>query len=702
MANGRAGVFLLLLGCAPSSPNPARHAPLCVPPDLFYSHVLERKRLNDPVWAQLLDHLRKKCEEHLTPGAPEHIDWAERRSPWWGNPAMEPRQLPRAIEHLAFGGVLLDKRYGDAARAVFEMKVKEWQARRSRALPPGEHANPWLNQVVNGVNLNCGTAILSLAIAFDLARHEMPPGAVSQLGEYLVTFVDYLVEHPVDVELQKPHWNIAAHGMAGLGLLSLSLRAAGVLDEARFARALAMAKARSRIAADGHFETDGAFPEGPGYGSSTFHSLAPLAWALARCGDRELLDHPVWPKVVDGLLYELIPGIRAFNPVGDAAGGLSRGIEECHVATVDWLPMVAALHRNRVAQWLWQEVNVRDGKVVPEMPSHARKCILTGYLLAYDPGVRPQSPADARLPVSKQFRKRDLVDLRTGWGGEDTLASFLCDPSPRGSHRQTDRNHFSYFALGEMFALDHGKSLPWGGLGESHNVPLVRGGSQRWVPAVRDGLKHVEFGEGVSLAEGEAGDGYADAERVTRRVALLSAEGGLPPSLIVADRIVPKDEGAAEYSWQLHTHPGNRIEIAGGAVTLVGGRKGHRCRVEIVTPREGLWQRDTYFDHPRLRYAWSGEAGVSLVVLAPYREGASAPSVRRHASVEGCALRLTRGGRVDTVLSAAPGSKVKYEGLETDAEFALVSLREGKPPLVRVLGGTYVTKDGRPLEVGGP
>jgi hypothetical protein len=670
--------------------------------DVFRSAVRGRASLRDPVWEDLKAHLRTLCEEHLTPGAFEYIDADDRRSEWWGT-FQEQRRLPRALEHLAFGGILLDPKYGDAARKILTGLAGEWKRRQGAPLAPGEHANRWLNDALNAVHLNGGTAVLSLGLAYDLVRPGMSPAEDSQVGAYLATFVDYFLEHPLDPELKKPEWNIAAHGMAGLGVLARVLRSAGVLDEARTRASIRKAKDRSRRVLDLHRQADGAFLEGPGYGTSTFHSISQLAWALAREGDRELWEHPAWEKAVEGLLYEMIPGSRQINPLNDTA--------VIDIATIDWLAMVAADRKNGVAQWLWQTLKTRGGKIVPEGPRRVpRKSVLAGYLLAYDPTVRPVSPREAGLPPSKYFEKRGLVDFRTGWEEDDAFVSFLCDVSPKGGHRQADRNHFAFFALGELFAIDSGKAaepaekgpgppLLWGAQGIAHSLPLFHGEMQRWVSATNDGVRKAVPDGPLPVAEAEAGDGYALAQRFTRRVVFLPPTKDHPAALVVADVGDLTPEGALLLSWLLHTDPKNAAEIDGTRLTLVGGRKGNRCQVEMATPaRPGRWRRDTFQDHPLLRYDWTAGALRCVVALTPYRANASPPPVRAASTKRGCAVSVARGGRVDTVLSAG-GAAIAHDGIETDAEFAAVARENGAVVAYHVASATFLRVDGRALEL---
>ena len=69
------------------------------------------------------------------------------------------------------------------------------------------------------------------------------------------------------------------------------------------------AKYRVRLFLD-HSHAEGAFYEGPSYGSATLGRIGVLAWALRVCGDEEMLQHDAWQQFADGYLYEIMPGTR--------------------------------------------------------------------------------------------------------------------------------------------------------------------------------------------------------------------------------------------------------------------------------------------------------------------------------------------------------------------------------------------------------
>jgi hypothetical protein len=206
------------------------------------------------------------------------------------------------------------------------------------------------------------------------------------------------------------------------------------------------------------------------------------------------------------------------------------------------------------------------------------------------------------------------------------------------------------------------------------------------------GIRQVGLDGWAFCVEGEAGEGYAEADRFTRRMAYLPDPSG-PGCVVVGDVMTLREPRATQFTWLLHTAAGNRVELARDAATLVGGRAGHCCLVQIVAPWPGRWQVETFFDHPRLRYDWFRASLQALVALVPYRKGEAPPEVTPFVGAEGVGLRVAQRGDVDVVLSAATGQTASFEGVTTDAEFALVRRRER--------GAQWMVAGGRRLAVDG-
>lgn len=663
-----------------------------IPNHLFYPTVLARKTDDDPLVRSLNSCLRNICEGYLTPGHQDYIDYNERQADWW-TLRQGGRRLTLAIEHLAVGGILLDDRYTRAAIDIFGTVVEHRIVENTGGTNYGRPYRTWRDNP-----LDAGVSSGGLALGLDLLRPVLPTEEVLRFGTYLLPFIDYLLDDPPDPEGKQPENNMACIGMYGLGLLSLVLRSVDILDEDRYARALDLARWRALLFLEKGHDGDGAFYEGPAYGSATLHFLGPLAYALARCGDRDVVEHPGWVRIVEGLAYEMIPATGRLNALNDCNDQIN----------VSWATLVASEQQNGLAQWVWRQVDgPPDDGPVWTPPDHAWSDTVTRYLLYYDASVVPLAPNRAGLPPARHFPNRGLVDIRSGWERDDFFLSFICDVSPAGGHRQADRNHFSLHTLGESFAIDSGYALDrlpdttevlrLGALGEAHNLPLIHGEMQRLGPVSTDGIRRVALDAPIPCIQSEAGESHRSADRFTRRLACLPSPDGAPSALIVADYLTFEPMQRPMLSWLLHTHADNRIELGRDRFTLIGGRKGNRCDVQIVTPWPGRWRAETFFDHPRLRYDWFYNPLLCLVVVAPYDRDAAPPEISTGGTADGCGLSIRIGDCLYTALSAAPECTLVFNGIETDAEFALVRTRGDKIDTCLLTAGTRLSAQDRSL-----
>ncbi|MDE3001035.1 MAG: heparinase II/III family protein [Gemmatimonadota bacterium] len=637
-------------------------------PQSLFRPILENRRVDaSPIVSSLKRNLRKACENHLDSASPEYIDYNERKSDFW---LTRPggRLLPRSIETLATGGILLDGKYATEACNILQTIVKHRIVENCGGTNYGRTYSTWRDNC-----LDAGASSMVLAIGLDLLRHELTDTERAEIGAYCLPFIDFTLENPPDPGETRPDWNMAAIGLIGLGLLGLVLRNYGVLDESRFNSALALSRKRCRLFLEKGHDGDGAFYEGPAYGSATLHYLAPFALALAVCGDRELATHAGWERIAEGLVYELIPATGRPNPLNDCNDGFH----------VEWLALLASQQGSGLAQWLWQSIDKppSDGEYW-HLPADGWSDSITRYLLYLDPSVEPAPPDRSGMPGVRHFRNRGLVDVRSGWRSDDFFLSFLCDVFPAGGHRQADRNQFALHALGETFACDSGYALErlpdttevlrLGALGEAHNLPLVMGEMQRRGPGGADGIVRADIQGAFPFIEAEAGGSYGCAQRFVRRLLCLPDARGTPAAVIIVDRLDFEMHDRPMLSWLLHTAAGNRLACGRDRVSIIGRRRENRCDVRIATPWPGRWREETFHDHPRLRYDWFWSPLFCIVALVPYQKDTPPPEIDAAGDASGCAIRIRTGNLADTVLTAGPGNTVAFNDIRTDAEFAHV------------------------------
>jgi len=631
-------------------------------------------------------HLGQLCESLLTPGDPAYIDYEERQSDWWlARPG--GRRLPSAIECLATGGILVDERYTREATAILRTVVEHRIAENCAGTNYGRQYRTWRDNP-----LDAGACSHMLAIGLDLLGPSLKESELRAFGEYFVPFVDYILENPPDPEEERPDWNIALIGYVGTALLSLVLRDIGVLDEDRCARSVERGRHRARLFLDKGHDGEGAFYEGPAYGSASVSYLCPLVLYLAESGDRELVEHEGFGRMVEGLVYEMIPGTGQINPLNDCGSTLG----------APWVALVAAEQRSGLAQWTWQRL-IGCADAAPDEVDWTES--VGRYLLYTDLSVEPLAPAETGLSPNRHFHRRGLIDIRSGWESESFFLSFLCDVYPAGGHRQEDRNQFALHALGESFAVDSGYGLEplpdttevlrLGALGEAHNLPLVHGRMQRRGTVSGDGIVRVDLDGPMAYVESEAGESYGEGWRFRRRAVVLPDGEGEPACLVVGDYLTyDLGSAATQLSWLLHTDGLNSVELERDRLTIIGGRQGNLCEVRMVTPWPGRWREERYLDHPRLRYDWFHRPLVCLVALAPHREGEDPPSMEAEGSAQGCGLTIRLGETKYTALTSLPGQTLSFGEAETDAELAVVRQGDGGPIDHLLAGGSRLEHQG--------
>ncbi|MCZ7648939.1 MAG: heparinase II/III family protein [Planctomycetota bacterium] len=633
------------------------------PRSLFGQALLERKHA--PGLEFFREHLRARCEAIRTPGSRYHLDWRACELPIWKQ-RMGCRAIPAALEQFSFAAVLLDEAHAAHARDLFMTLVDRRIDEEMETLNPhGVLHKGWRH-----TPLDAGASSVALGLAFDALHPFLAAAERVKIGAWLRPFIEYLFEHAPDPDELKPEWNIASTATTGLALLALALHDAGLLDEARCERAQRMALHRAKVLLGRCVDAGGALFEGPCYGASALEYVAAYAYARARLGDRELLGHPAWALAVRGLVHELVPATGVPNHLNDC--------NEPHA--LPWLALAASSARDGLAQWLWQRMtNFPEAPRIQPDERDVWRAFETRYLLYCDPALKPVPPREAGLPLRMRFPERDLVDLRTGWDRDDAFLSFVCDHSPRGGHRQADRGHFAFHALGEAFAVDtgygkvavHGAgTLRMGALGEAHNLPLIHGEMQHEMPAP-GGIRKLDLDAEIPRVEAEIGASWRSLNRFTRRLAWLPGAPGEAPFLLVADLAEWDAEGPVLTSWLLHTHARNSAEFDGPQAVLTGGNAGQRCLVRMLAPGIGHWRQEAFLGHPRLRYDRIAQPLLALVLLAPFKAGAEPPRVETHAEPEGCALRVRNGPHAYAAALALPGRSLEWNGMKTDGEFSV-------------------------------
>ena len=443
---------------------------------------------------------------------------------------------------------------------------------------------------------------------------------------------------------------------------------------------------------------DGASTAGPMYGPWTINWMLDDFEAMRRCMGIDFARHPNARDAVLWLPTELLatdkPQLRANNH-NDAnyeqldgmvrSGPLLAWVQTRFKGDAGKRDLVGAWLMSRSEAWIqwaaWREaIWCRDDLLGPP----PFKC-----------------PTKLDLPLSKFFRGFNLSNFRTGdWDGDMndwSLFSLVGGPFVGPEHDQTDKGSFTFYALGEDFAIDSGYAQGdvKSDASAAHNLVLIDGKGQPG-PWGTTAFVRAHFLSGTFDAthadlkttwlNAQGWGAPKDAKpamwpvRAADRWAMFMKLAGRAPYAVVADSI-DKDGADHDFEWLLHTQEGNRIAIDGGRVTITGRRGKGTLAVHLLcagTPelRQDSIEGHEFPAHPRLILKTKTKNPCFFALLVPEKTGETAPLVVKQAPGDGCLTATVTFGTSQDAIVFNPGLlPVKALGLETDA--ALAAVRTG-------------------------
>jgi len=659
----------------------------------------------DEVFAAMAAELRRRCDALLDPGGPMYLDWDNLESPWWKT-RMGAKQLVVSVWDLAMAANLFgDTRYSQLAVNVLKTLVEHNMAENSGGTCYGSPYKTWFAQP-----LDSGHASESLGVSLDLLLPFLDDEEAQAIGRYLKRFLDKLEEMLVDsVSQERPSLqNIPMIGKFSMGAMAAALEKLGIVESDKY---LAISKRAGLQYLEGGGPDEGILGEGPMYGFACLKHIAVVGAVLHRRGDPAVFKSDAWDEIVDAYASQTIPCDGTPNPLND-----------CYPVRISsWLLAVARYRKNGLARWLWESIVQPLGEARWDPPVRRGDIrapwwngLVPHALASYDPEVSPINPAGRGIRQRRLFEVRGVLDERSGWEEDDWYLTVTCCRDYRwrsrvgGLHQQADRGHFSLYALGEQFAIDNGygnevqsgstEVIRFGSTGEAHSVPEINGAMQKKSDTC-SGFAQVVQGSWALLASMDYPECYDGCSQVTRTVVAVPDREGQPLYVVVHDWIRPRVQpwaagSAITYGLLLHTHEANDVELIDRETAdLIGGRKGNRCRAVMTSSRPGRFMLDEFLGHPRLRFQNQGRNLHAVTVLAPYRKDEAAPVFERSDpdNDDGFAARLSFRGIEDRLILCAGGSLSEW-GLEGDAALGLV--REGEPPQVVVVDGTFLVRDG--------
>jgi hypothetical protein len=469
---------------------------------------------------------------------------------------------------------------------------------------------------------------------------------------------------------------------------------------------------------------EGAGVEGPGYWLYCFGSIQDAAEALRNAAGEDLFSHPFWARCSRFLPYLALPDFSAWVNYADTAYKGIGGSAFFHG--------VAARARDGFAQWFGDRIMSEHGG--PTWKD----------LVYYDGTVAPQ-PIDTE-PCCRFFSSIHLASFRSGWENDAVFCLFK-GGSNAWSHTHLDLNSFFITAYGDRLATEPGPapyslhywhsieppvSTAW------HNCIVVDGGHQRVAAQYAMSYDLEEAGDcysrfdayldsdSIATIRGDASTAYGDTlSRAWRRIVYLK-----PDVFVIFDDLMPhRVRCHRNFEWMLHSeYP--IAETAGGYE--VCGERG-RLRIEPVLPLG--WEAKTVAGRtvpkaddrpihalsirPPWHHKWNVEPSRSpypdwhalgdktplypancryLVVLtASRKDDDTARFELQPIQVEDATgVKLTGRGESAVVLFGSAGKVVDTDGVETDADEAVVRVRSEGVSWA-VVRGTRLTWRGRTL-----
>jgi len=466
---------------------------------------------------------------------------------------------------------------------------------------------------------------------------------------------------------------------------------------------LAFARARTIEMLDLAAE-EGAGVEGAGYWLYCFGSLQDLVEALRSTGGPDLYEHPFWRRCSRFLPYLALPDLSGWVPYADCGRGGMGGSAFFHG--------VAARVRDPLAQWFGNAILCKHGGA--------------GWrnLIYFDPTM-PEQPLDSEPPC-RVFRSIQLASFRSGWDAHATLMLFK-GGSNAWSHTHLDLNSFFIAAGGEHLATDPGPepysvhlwhsvmpavSTAW------HNCIVVDGAHQRMAAQYAMTLDLEEAGdcysrlsdhlssERIEMVRGDATSAYADTlDRAWRDLVYLK-----PNVFVIFDDLRAQPARVQRnFEWLLHSElPIGAVE---GGLEVRGQHR--RLLIQPLLPAgwgckhvEGkvlphsdarplhcvslrpYWHHKWNVDPRRSPYPqWDARGDAEplythecryLVVLQVLEDGTEPfrATLAGEASVPAC--RLHRDGEEWTVIVSPDRTPSRVNGIETDAEKAVIGRVNGQ------------------------
>ncbi|MBI2441701.1 MAG: heparinase II/III family protein [Lentisphaerae bacterium] len=650
--------------------------------------------------------------------------------------AIEPQALPQALKQAAKPGYAgIHAAFNMAILAVLDEDCSALEAtRRVLAAAPAAEEDPSPD---GQARHRLGRTAVSPAEAYDLIQPQL---SAQERRAFCTWLYNSGIKRTLDDLLPRYFlWagmNIPLGGLRNAIAMLLAIdgeEGVGNLKK-EWARALPMLEAtlNTIMGPNGYPEED------MGYGTSVVAGIARVVEALRRAGIYDVYKQcPRYARFGNAILHLVQPWGEHLSTTGDHGDDfgsrtfvLARQAEETGNPALLWL-------QGTLCYPSFPPIN----DIVLRPGVRVEKSIFS-LLLAHKfrKGVHP---ARLKPQPATQFcdEQRGIVTFRSSWDKDATFVVFdgsQRNPAAQG-HEHASCGHFSISALGEYFGIDTGR---YNMEQNCHSVVLIDGKSGRstdgeWV-SVRHGgiLRSYCPGEFVDTAVVDSSLQH-NCYWARRQIGLV--KGVQTPAYLWVVDDINKNNAWAEYWWQLHTCPENKIELFASHATITGWRHGHKLDVHFALPGKaeydpphkfvGLFEDQvspssykyvgpfkqknierlgrpanqvhySTFQRPRLLARIAGLNGRFMAVLLPRARNMAPAKVRRLECLPASlAVRLDLGAVADTIIYAHEHGVLEADGVSARGRWCVVrrDSRSGRVLDYAVGEGTHLAVNGRVL-----
>jgi hypothetical protein len=439
-----------------------------------------------------------------------------------------------------------------------------------RAPEPLQRARQWMDFFAAGtVGDHWGHPLITkaMALAYDWLYPDLTPEERRGYGEAIVRYADATLAYAdhnapppgatwsnqVSDYFNQFYWH---QGRIGFAAAALAGEAGFEESAASYLRLTDEWLHRHMLPTTNQAGEGGGWFESLGYNQMTATPLADLLEVWRTATGEDLFPRSRWlPGNCAWVLHSLIPHTGHYVPLDDIRPGAQPSTGQDAVGS--FAPLLAIRYRDPHAQHFARTL----------FPSRYAMWNFP-FLLWYDPSI---PAADlSRIAKGRRFAGLGQVNVRTGWGKEDTLAVYRAG-RVFGGHGHYSAGHFLIYRKGDLLVEDgyYGTKGP-----EAHNTlfiggemrQLARTTPQHFLPVLDEST--YDYGRITGYAHDRSFARYdwidsdltrayapAQAERVTRRFVFLR-----PRAFLVIDHI--RSPEGVEKRFRLHAPAAPAIDAA--------------------------------------------------------------------------------------------------------------------------------------------